>query len=382
MHQILLIIFSFLTLNLLFSQFLQAVSICSSFSCNKHKDDPIQFPFRVPGNQTSRCGYPGFELSCNSHDQTFLSISSKSYIVEGISYSDQLLWVSDPNRCIPKQIIDSINLSTTPFSYRPLESPHTFLTCFGKSDKLPAGVAEISCLSNRNKTVLMALDDRAAEKMLKEEKEWKCEVLKRVNAAFLWQGMEYGLYPNDMSDMFLQLSWDIPSCGDCTVRGGNCGLVGDYGLEVACYLPSSGFPKSAKYGLILGAGIPGLLCIIGLTLFITSRVSARNRNRRYTNTESSPSIFPTPIILTMGLDQPTIESYPKTILGESKRLPKPSDSTCPICLSEYQPNETLRSIPDCNHYFHADCIDEWLRMNATCPLCRNSPQPSSGLPDC
>lgn len=30
---------------------------------------------------------------------------------------------------------------------------------------------------------------------------------------------------------------------------------------------------------------------------------------------------------------------------------------CSICLGEYQPQDVLRSIPDCNHYFHASCID-------------------------
>lgn len=127
----------------------------------------------------------------------------------------------------------------------------------------------------------------------------------------------------------------------------------------------SGLPKSAKYGLILGAGIPGLVCIVGLTLYISSTVVARNQNRLYSYTESSPSIFPQPITLSSGLDLPTIESNPKTILGESKRLPKPNDNICPICLSEYQPKEALRSIPECNHYFHVYCIDECLRMNTT-----------------
>lgn len=78
-----------------------------------------------------------------------------------------------------------------------------------------------------------------------------------------------------------------------------------------------------------------------------------------------------------GLDGPTIESYPKTVLGASRRLPKPSDVICPICLADYLPEETLRTIPECDHYFHADCIDEWLKLNGTCPLCRNSPQTGS-----
>ncbi len=122
-------------------------------------------------------------------------------------------------------------------------------------------------------------------------------------------------------------------------------------------------------------GIPGLLCLIGLGCFLCGRVHVYTR-RRHPITQLSTSIAPQlPVFLT-GLDGPTIASYPKTLLGESRRLPKPNDNTCPICLSEYQPKETLRTIPECNHYFHADCIDAWLKLNATCPLCRNSPDQS------
>lgn len=28
-------------------------------------------------------------------------------------------------------------------------------------------------------------------------------------------------------------------------------------------------------------------------------------------------------------------------------------------------------MPGCIHYYHADCIDEWLKINVTCPTCRN-----------
>lgn len=80
-----------------------------------------------------------------------------------------------------------------------------------------------------------------------------------------------------------------------------------------------------------------------------------------------------PTSCSSGLDGPTIQSYPITLVGESRRLPRlhNDNNTCPICLCEYQAKETLRTIPDCNHYFHASCIDQWLKLNATCPLCRN-----------
>ncbi|MFS7913766.1 putative transcription factor C2H2 family [Helianthus anomalus] len=60
------------------------------------------------------------------------------------------------------------------------------------------------------------------------------------------------------------------------------------------------------------------------------------------------------------------------MLGESCRLPN-DDSACAICLSDYKTIELLRTIPECNHHFHVDCIDEWLKLNVSCPVCRNTP---------
>lgn len=139
-------------------------------------------------------------------------------------------------------------------------------------------------------------------------------------------------------------------------------------------LNPSGVSKLIKYGLIIGIGIPGILCTIGSIFYYSERRIRRYRQRQLqVNIELSPSIVQHPTIVTVGLDGQTIESYPKTLLGESRRLPNPSDVHCAICLSEYEAKEGLRTIPECNHYFHVECIDEWLRMKGTCPLCRNSP---------
>ncbi|KAJ8770386.1 hypothetical protein K2173_015000 [Erythroxylum novogranatense] len=45
------------------------------------------------------------------------------------------------------------------------------------------------------------------------------------------------------------------------------------------------------------------------------------------------------------------------------------DSKCCICLSRYVDGVELYTLP-CNHHFHCRCISKWLRMNATCPLCK------------
>lgn len=129
----------------------------------------------------------------------------------------------------------------------------------------------------------------------------------------------------------------------------------------------------------MGLAIPALLGIIVLTWMLWNNKNTSNQaqQQRETGTEFSTMVMPHPPVLVMGLDMATIDRYPKTQLGESGRLPRHNDNVCSICLCEYQPNEVLRTIPECNHYFHANCIDGWLKTNATCPLCRNFPEMSS-----
>ncbi|XP_058104838.1 E3 ubiquitin-protein ligase At1g12760-like [Magnolia sinica] len=45
------------------------------------------------------------------------------------------------------------------------------------------------------------------------------------------------------------------------------------------------------------------------------------------------------------------------------------DAECCICLSAYEDGVELRELP-CTHHFHCACIDKWLYINATCPLCK------------
>ncbi|KAE8667709.1 E3 ubiquitin protein ligase RIE1 [Hibiscus syriacus] len=47
----------------------------------------------------------------------------------------------------------------------------------------------------------------------------------------------------------------------------------------------------------------------------------------------------------------------------------PEDAECCICLSSYEDGVDLHALP-CNHHFHSACIVKWLKMNATCPLCK------------
>ncbi|KAK7274290.1 hypothetical protein RIF29_15373 [Crotalaria pallida] len=84
----------------------------------------------------------------------------------------------------------------------------------------------------------------------------------------------------------------------------------------------------------------------------------------------------------MGLEPNVINSYPRfqynsnDVAAASAAGGVGHDATCSICLCEYKDSEMLRMMPECRHYFHLGCLDAWLKLNGSCPVCRNSPLPT------
>ncbi|CAI5972842.1 unnamed protein product [Closterium sp. NIES-65] len=54
---------------------------------------------------------------------------------------------------------------------------------------------------------------------------------------------------------------------------------------------------------------------------------------------------------------------------DKERVVQGEDAVCCICLGHYKDGAELRQLP-CNHHFHQSCVDTWLRINASCPLCK------------
>lgn len=103
------------------------------------------------------------------------------------------------------------------------------------------------------------------------------------------------------------------------------------------------------------------------THFRTHRNSPQVANARNTGTNE------------VGLDESTLHSFPKVLYGQSKLKKSSSTSTCcSICLMEYKETDMLQLMPDCGHLFHLHCINSWLRLHPTCPICRNLPVPIPG----
>ncbi|XP_024181135.2 RING-H2 finger protein ATL67 isoform X2 [Rosa chinensis] len=161
-------------------------------------------------------------------------------------------------------------------------------------------------------------------------------------------------------------------------------------------LPSSNYLTTLGlgYAIAIALGFLVLLSTLLLASYICCRVSRHHRSQPQTQTQNPNSssegvILPRIIFVAeddvenqenddensvVGLHQNVINSYPK--FPFSKEIGGGDASTCSICLCDYHEFEMLRMMPECRHHFHLLCLDAWLKLNGSCPVCRNSPLPT------
>ncbi|KAF8027810.1 hypothetical protein BT93_E0669 [Corymbia citriodora subsp. variegata] len=344
--------------------------ICPARSCRPGGPE-IRFPFRIRDVQPEQCGYPGFDLSCNDQKQAILQLpDSQDFVVSNISYEQRYIVLKDPSNCLARRLRNTMFLSSI-FMAQAYGS-FVFVDCTAKF--LPNfGLRPVGCLSDKHHTVLIGDAGSPGRRHLER---FGCRS-RTVTVPVALQ------YPMDITES-VTLEWDQPDCRSCEESGGRCGLNGSTGSQVGCFSKPGLSKSAAKLAIIPAVLVPSLLCMFGIACYLSlrARVSRHSSHRRQppdnNNSEnnvvdiSSPPSPPGETHRTTGdaagLDSLTIETYPKTQVGDDGGVPRPNDNICAICLSEYQPKETLRTIPMCGHYFHAQCIDHWHRRNASCPM--------------
>ncbi|BAT98011.1 hypothetical protein VIGAN_09161200 [Vigna angularis var. angularis] len=143
------------------------------------------------------------------------------------------------------------------------------------------------------------------------------------------------------------------------------------------------------YSIAIALGVLFLISTLILSSYLCCR-TLRHRNNNHRRRRHNPHapdgiVLPRVIFVAeddddgarqndavSGLEQSVINSYPKFPFAKDGGY----DTTCSICLCEYKDSEMLRMMPECRHYFHLCCLDPWLKLNGSCPVCRNSPMPT------
>lgn len=69
-----------------------------------------------------------------------------------------------------------------------------------------------------------------------------------------------------------------------------------------------------------------------------------------------------------GMKDKSIKALPSIVYGSKSMLQLATE--CAICLAEFVEGEGVRVLPSCNHGFHMECVDKWLRSHSSCPTCR------------
>ncbi|KAK4593472.1 hypothetical protein RGQ29_017544 [Quercus rubra] len=134
------------------------------------------------------------------------------------------------------------------------------------------------------------------------------------------------------------------------------------------------------YGVLLSLGVLMFTIIITLVSYCCTlmRMPAPPANPSHHRVNTTTIITDQGLSnMEQGLGEATVHSYPKLLYSQAKLQKGDSiASSCSICLGDYKDTEMLRMLPDCGHIFHLKCVDPWLRMHPSCPICRNSPIPT------
>ncbi|KAJ9139771.1 hypothetical protein P3X46_030475 [Hevea brasiliensis] len=238
---------------------------CQESRCGKH-GPPIRFPFRLKNRQPEFCGFPGFDLSCTETQDTLLELpTSVKLYINTIDYASQVIFASDPNNCLPRQLLN-FNLSNSPFKFgERFQYDYVFFNCTSIDRKI---YLSMPCLSVTGYDVHAFVTDGFVSSLALTS----CTKMYNVSSV----PMEF-----ISRDNTLHLKWSKPACGFCEAQDKYCRLKNSTRFETECFDK----PKSSRgigiklmaAGIALGAL---LIVLVGFVLYhIYSSDKAEKENQ-------------------------------------------------------------------------------------------------------
>jgi len=103
--------------------------------------------------------------------------------------------------------------------------------------------------------------------------------------------------------------------------------------------------------VIIGAMVCALVRVLGLNSVLKC---VRSYRRRMAGDPSDGIVIR---FADTGLKKAAMKTLPIVIYASPSKLPPGLGTDCPICLAEFGEGEMVRVLPNCNHGFHMECID-------------------------
>ncbi|KAK6158872.1 hypothetical protein DH2020_006186 [Rehmannia glutinosa] len=350
--EILILFFSFFFIAQAGKENVCPTSYCGSFS--------IDYPFKLQNSKPQNdCYY--MNLTCNNTlgnlGQPIVNLPySGNFNVRYIGYYDPYIVLYDPENCLMRRLMN-LNLSSSPFKAIAYEN-YTFYMC--PSDASPIGyyVFPIDCLSNNtNSTVATALAE--PDTML----QYGCKVI----GSWLLPVLEPHQFEFNGINDDLYLGWNSTSCKACQENDPPADTGGSEDNLWRKFAESPYFITS-----FVALATFCVICILQIIRFIAGRYEINsNIPTADVQPESATATTGPPRSTVEGMDESKINSCTElVVVSENRRNTGTESNTCSICLESYLPKDVVRSIAKCEHCFHAECIELWLRKNRTCPVCR------------
>ncbi|XP_009599593.1 rust resistance kinase Lr10-like [Nicotiana tomentosiformis] len=240
---------------------------CKESRCGS--DGPsLHFPFRLQ-HQPEYCGYPGFELFCDSKNKTILTLSNSVRLsVEEIDYMSQQIRLYDPERCLILTLVH-LNLSTSPFFFT--VEPYLRLADYSvfKCSGITADYqTQQPCASDK---AIFAIDSSSYLYYLPPT------TCKKI--------LEIPSVPYEIVYNYLQLRWSNPECRYCEGLGKDCGFKNyTKQLRTQCldrpYTTKAGtLKKPLIAGGVLGLILLGIIMLALYEFYSSSKIERENQAR-------------------------------------------------------------------------------------------------------
>ncbi|KAJ0038982.1 hypothetical protein Pint_21989 [Pistacia integerrima] len=239
----------------------------------------ITFPFYIRGKQPSFCGYPGFEISCNSNGNPVLNLHNIDYIIHEISYNNQFVWVSnaavsEANKanasCINLSSHRIQNVSLPEDRFALLSNQSELVLLYNCNSSLPGELIRYrdGICENENKTAGTVLALVRNDPNL-ENASRACSGDRVVAPVDVYAGN--GAFSNigEVIKRGFLLNWTASNCSVCEESGGRCGFnASTYLFKCFCTDRPRAQQCDLANGRITKVAIAIVATAIGILIFL------------------------------------------------------------------------------------------------------------------